>query len=230
MFVMCVSMPRCDEKTPLPPVAVSGACRLPYQALRVLATSIGVPFRGTDVERLYQIKRRAKIFKSAELKAQETFCVNGRDTAPTLGRGQSAGRSSHAALSPQLLQPIAPQPPPTAHRASISNSTLSDASIVSSNDQKSSKSPRFARDPASAGARANRNQSAPRQLQHGGLNMDVQDSAERHASPTSQHSGRSTVHGRFPPSLGLAKNAARGALRTSRRTRRRVRVVRCGSA
>ena len=42
------------------------------------------------------------------------------------------------ALSPQLLQPDAPQPPPTPHRASISTSALSDASMVSSNDQQDS--------------------------------------------------------------------------------------------
>ena len=47
------------------------------------------------------------------------------------------------ALSPQLLQPDAPPPPPTPHRASISTSALSDASMVSSNDQLSSQSPRF---------------------------------------------------------------------------------------
>ena len=44
---------------------------------------------------------------------------------------------------PQLHQPIAPQTPPTAHRASHSQSALSHARIVSSKDHLSSTTPRF---------------------------------------------------------------------------------------
>ena len=104
--------------------------------------------------------------------------------------------STMLAHCPQLLQPVAPQPPPTAHRASTSTSAPSDASIVSSNDQKSSKSPRFARDLASAGARANRNQSAPRQLQHGGQHGRA---GQRRAPRVTQIAAQRPQHRRFPP-------------------------------
>jgi hypothetical protein len=114
-------------------------------------------------------------------------------TAPTLGplAGGNQLRSSHAALSPQLLQPIAPPPTTTAHRISISSSALSDASMVSSNDQSSSKSPRFARDPAAPARK--RTESNQHSVSCSMVdNMDVQDSAQRIASPRSQRSGSST--------------------------------------
>ena len=111
------------------------------------------------------------------------------DTTATPSTSTRLG-SSHAALSPQLLQPDAPQPPPTAHRASFSTSALSDASMVSSNDQNGSNATRFARDPASPAR--NRTETKHRVSCSMVDKMDVQDSAQRRTSQRSQHSARST--------------------------------------
>jgi hypothetical protein len=77
---------------------------------------------------------------------------------------------------PQLLQPDAPQPPPTAHRASTSTSAPSAASIVSSNDRC-------------------RNQTAPRQLQHAGQDRGA---GQRAAHCVTQIAADSQQHTRSP--------------------------------
>jgi hypothetical protein len=88
---------------------------------------------------------------------------------------------------------VAPPPPPTAHRASTSTSAPSDASIVSTNDQLSSKTPRFAPlgilpPPARIQTESHQHRVSCSMVDK----MDVQDSAQRIASPRSQQTASST--------------------------------------
>ena len=141
----------------------------------------------------------------------------------------AATRSVHKRLLqpcwPQLLQPHAPQPPPTAHRASISTSALSDASMVSSNDQLSSQSPRFFLATCSAGAEQNRNQSASRQLQYGGQDGRARQRAAHHGTQIAAHSQQ---HRRFPPAQHeISMRAVCPTFSTSARSRSTTRSGGC---
>ena len=107
-------------------------------------------------------------------------------------------RLKRARIARQRIQVFKPQVDTRSGDATVtSHSDMKiNASIVSSNDQNSSKSPRFARDPASAGARANRNQSEPRQLQHDGQHGRA---GQRRAPRVTQIAAQRPQHRRFPP-------------------------------